>query len=79
MYGSAEIAIKKIGIYRDNSLVYEKIYDKPFLLFSHQPKIELSLPEKCFSTVGNYRIDFESIGENDVDSYGVLLVKNSNL
>jgi len=78
MYGSAEISIKKIDIFRDDSLIYEKGYDKPFLLFSHQPQIELSLPEKCFSKTGNYRIDVESIGKNEVDSYGVILVKNSN-
>jgi len=77
MYGSAEISIRKIEIFRDDSLIYEKGYDKPFLLFSHQPQIELSLPEKCFSKTGNYRIDVESIGKNEIDSYGVILVKNS--
>ncbi len=77
MYGSAEISIRKIEIFRDDSLIYEKGYDKPFMLFSHQPQIELSLPEKCFSKTGNYRIDVESIGKNEIDSYGVILVKNS--
>lgn len=78
LYGSANISIKKIEIFRDDSLIYEKVYDKPFLLSSRQPKIELSLPEKCLSKNGNYRIHFESIGKNEVDSYGVILNKRSN-
>lgn len=78
VYGSAEIGITKLGIYRDDSLIYEKVYDKPFRLFSQTAKIELSLPKNCLSKAGNYRIDFETIGKKEIDSYGVILEKNSN-
>ena len=76
-YGSAEIVIRKIGIYRNDSLIYQKVYDNPFRLFSQTAKTELPLPTNCLSGAGNYRIEFEIIGKNEVDSYGVILIKNS--
>jgi hexosaminidase len=77
-YGSAEIVIKKIGIYRNDSLIYQKVYDNPFRLFSQTAKTELPLPKNCLSGAGNYRIEFEITGKNEVDSYGVILEKNLN-
>ena len=75
-YGSSEIAINKIELYKDDSLLYEKKYDKAFVICSNDTSIELTLPEGCMSKAGNYRIELESTGKKDVDSYGVILLKN---
>lgn len=76
MYGSSEIAIKKLAIFRDNVPVFSKVFDDPLSLFSRTAITELSLPKNCMSKTGNYRIDFETTGKIGTDSYGVILIKN---
>jgi hexosaminidase len=79
VYGSSEIAIKKLILYKNDSVLLEMKYDKPFRLFTHSPIIEILLPGNVFSEQGNYKIDFETVGKNEPDTYGVIIDKNTNL
>ncbi len=75
LYGSTEIAIKRIRIYCDKNLIYEKINDKPFTIFSSTPIMELSLSEELLSKNGDYRVDLEVNDTTKTDSYGIVLLK----
>jgi len=77
MYGSSEVAVKKLEIFRDDISVFSKVFSKPVSLFSHTAITELPLPGDCMSKGGKYRIDLETTGKTGTDSYGVILMKNS--
>ncbi|MFA5047284.1 MAG: hypothetical protein WC542_15265, partial [Paludibacter sp.] len=74
LYGSDELAIKRITLFKEATMIFEHINDKPVLIFSRTPVWEVAFPNNIMLEKGKYRIEIQLLGIKPLDSNGIIML-----
>ena len=74
LYGSDELAIKRITLFKEATMIFEQINDKPVLIFSRTPVWEVAFPNNIMLEKGKYRIEIQLLGIKPLDSNGIIML-----
>lgn len=76
LYGETALEFKKISIYRENKLIFEKILEKPVRLFTQNSEWYLPMTNNVINKKGEYTIEI-ILNKKIADSNGTINIVNN--